>query len=51
MNGDNPREARALKVGEFVPAVVLQDTDGQSVDLYERLRRSALLVVFYRGEW
>ena len=48
---DNPRETRALKVGERVPHLVLRNTDGQFVDLHERLRQSAVLLVFYRGEW
>lgn len=51
MSMDNPREAKALKVGEPMPDIILRDSTEQMVNLRERLNESALLLVFYRGEW
>lgn len=47
---DLPSAELALDVGAPVPAVVLRDDRGQSVELAS-LSREKLVLVFYRGHW
>ena len=51
MTTENPREAKALKVGEIVTPFTLLDSNGESVSLAERSAHSKLFIIFYRGEW
>ncbi len=51
MTTENPREAKALKVGDVAPDFALQGTDNRTVCLADRLTQHAVLLIFYRGHW
>jgi peroxiredoxin len=41
----------ALKVGDRAPAIVLENAKGATVDVDTLLKRSPVIVIFYRGGW
>ena len=42
---------RALKAGDTAPDFILPDATGRKVSLYETLKQSPVILVFYRGGW
>ncbi len=40
-----------LTTGQPVQSFELPDEKGDAFELYERLRREPLVLVFYRGDW
>jgi len=42
---------RALKAGYLAPAFVLKDSDGNEISLKTLLKKSSLVITFYRGVW
>lgn len=40
-----------LRTGQQMPNFELPDQEGRPFDLYRRLRREPLILVFYRGDW
>jgi len=48
---DNPRAAKAVKVGESAPAFRLTADDGRQVSLAEYLKKGKVMLVFSRGDW
>lgn len=42
---------RALKAGDTAPDFLLPDATGRNISLYETLKQSPVILVFYRGGW
>lgn len=42
---------KGLNVNDKAPDFVAKDQDGKSVHLQDRLKKGAVVVVFYRGQW
>lgn len=42
---------RALKAGDTAPDFLLPDATGRKISLYETLKQSPTILVFYRGGW
>jgi peroxiredoxin len=42
---------RALNVGDTAPDFILPDATGRKISLYETLKQSPVILVFYRGGW
>lgn len=40
-----------IKIGETVPAVILRNIDGESVNLQEIVNEKPTVLIFYRGGW
>lgn len=40
-----------LTTGQPIQNFELPDEEGNAFELYERLRREPLVLVFYRGDW
>jgi peroxiredoxin len=40
-----------LKVGDRAPAIVLNNADGETVDVAALLKKGPVIVTFYRGGW
>jgi peroxiredoxin len=44
-------QKQTLKVGDFAPVFSAADQDGNFVNLKEKLLKSKVILVFYRGHW
>lgn len=42
---------RALKVGDTAPDFLLPDATGRKISLFDTLKQSPVILVFYRGGW
>jgi len=42
---------RALRIDDEAPDFLLQNTDGQQINLYDQLNQGAVLLCFYFGSW
>ena len=42
---------RALKAGDMAPDFLLPDATGRNISLFETLKQSPVILVFYRGGW
>ncbi|MES2773310.1 MAG: peroxiredoxin-like family protein [Bacteroidota bacterium] len=40
-----------LKVGDKAPAIVGKDNSGKTFNLNQQLKKGAVVVIFYRGQW
>ena len=48
---ETPILAQAFKTGDRLPPISLPNATGTTVDLQELLRKSRLVITFYRGGW
>ncbi len=46
----NPN-VKGLEIGTIAPDFILQNTNGEDVNLYEILKSNAVVLSFFRGEW
>lgn len=44
-------EPKGLNVNDAAPAFVAKDQEGKTVSLEEQLKKGAVVLVFYRGQW
>ncbi|MBW1636514.1 MAG: hypothetical protein JRC87_07635 [Deltaproteobacteria bacterium] len=44
-------EGSAIQPGEKAPAIILTDTDNNTVELYDALRTGPVILKFFRGHW
>lgn len=48
---DSPEQVSPILVGTQIPNVPLQDVDGGTVQLADRISQKPAVVIFYRGGW
>ncbi|GAA5097775.1 peroxiredoxin-like family protein [Wohlfahrtiimonas larvae] len=44
-------DQKALKIGDQAPEIIVLDTDGQTINLYDLLKHGAVIINFFRGNW
>ena len=50
-NPSSPEETTPIKAGDKIPSIVLNDENGNSININATLREKPAVLIFYRGGW
>lgn len=48
---ENPNDISPLLIGEIIPAAMLQNINGDEIDLAQKFKSKPTVLIFYRGGW